>query len=187
MSAPAEPPGERGRRDLGDLISQLVIETYKTLPKSGKPNAGEWTILAGIVATRVKCKASHEDHAPSPHSSLDPSELEFRLLSLATGNKCLGASKLRGDGRVLNDSHAEVLARRAFMSFLYSQVELFLEDDRHLCLLDRSSKLDQGAASRLRLKHACQLHLYVSQAPCGDASNFEIGEANLCVSCRLDR
>jgi len=50
------------------------------------------------------------------------------VLALATGSKCLGASKLRKDGRALNDSHAEVLARRSFIHFL--QTQLLLLNDR---------------------------------------------------------
>ena len=37
-------------------------------------------------------------------------------MALATGLKVLGQSAMRADGTVVHDSHAEVLARRAFQA-----------------------------------------------------------------------
>lgn len=39
----------------------------------------------------------------------------LRVLSIATGTKCLSFSKLDAAGRLIHDSHAEVLARRGFL------------------------------------------------------------------------
>lgn len=46
------------------------------------------------------------------------------VVSLGTGTKCVGAGKRSGLGDVLNDSHAEVVARRALLAWLYSQLAL---------------------------------------------------------------
>ena len=84
---------------LAEAVAAAVLAKYAELPKNGKPNPAEWTILAGLVASRPQ----GDDVAVS-------------VLALATGSKCLSASGLRSDGRALNDSHAEVLARRSFGS-----------------------------------------------------------------------
>jgi tRNA-specific adenosine deaminase 1 len=48
----------------------------------------------------------------------------IRVLAIGTGTKCLGASKRSPAGDVLNDSHAEVIARRAFVAWVYQQLQL---------------------------------------------------------------
>jgi tRNA-specific adenosine deaminase 1 len=54
---------------------------------------------------------------PSPHYPSVPStrhaDARFRCISLGTGIKCLPKSKVSSDGKLLHDSHAEVIARRA--------------------------------------------------------------------------
>ena len=37
---------------------------------------------------------------------------------MGTGSKCIGHNKIRHDGGMLHDSHAEVIARRAFQRFV---------------------------------------------------------------------
>lgn len=37
------------------------------------------------------------------------------VVAIGTGTKCIGPSKMRNDGRILHDSHGEVIARRSFL------------------------------------------------------------------------
>lgn len=49
-----------------------------------------------------------------------------RVVSLATGTKCLDFDSVSDRGGTLSDCHAEVVSRRALVRFLYAQLELLL-------------------------------------------------------------
>lgn len=80
-------------KDFADQVARLCLEKFSDLPNQGKPVCGkEWTLLSGIV-----------------QSSLKENGIHLKVVSLASGTKCIGASKLCSKGMVINDSHAEVL------------------------------------------------------------------------------
>lgn len=155
-----------------DDIAALVQSHYDALPPKRKPavrgnGLREWVPLAGIVA-------QGENN-------------ELWCLSLATGMKCLPASKIpQAQGNVLHDWHAEVLVIRAFNRFV-------LEECRTLALggsskfirwrtseeIGSSNDTDvEGERGRRNKWHGQPftwkedifLHMYCSEAPCGDAS-----------------
>lgn len=81
--------------------ANLCYEKFDALPKSGKPISGrEWTSLAAIVKT--------------DDSITDGCNIQ--VVSLATGSKCIGKSKLSSTGDIINDSHAEVRILRSMCS-----------------------------------------------------------------------
>ena len=98
---------------LEEQIAKLCLDKYKSLKKTGKPSEKEWTVLSGIV--------------------LKNSLGEYSIITLCTETKCLNgielkSTKYRDRGNRLSDSHAEVLARRAFLRYLYYQIELICND-----------------------------------------------------------
>jgi hypothetical protein len=70
---------------------------------------------------------------------------------------------------VVNDSHAEVIARRALQAWIYGQMELALlaSDDRSK---PRSIFHFIRTAGKFKLRPDVQFHMYISQPPCGDGS-----------------
>jgi len=55
-------------------------------------------------------------------SSVDNCLINMKVVAMGTGSKCIGHSQICCEGGVINDSHAEVIARRSFLR----QVSLWL-------------------------------------------------------------
>ena len=75
----------------------------------------KYKVLAGVVMSK--------------ESSFDMNgeDLEPEVVAVATGTKTLEGSQISNQGNTLNDCHGEVLCRRAFIHFLYTQLEKALD------------------------------------------------------------
>lgn len=140
-----------------DNIASLVLDCFKTLPKTGKPNFNEWTVLSAIVIE-------------------NDSKLE--VVSLGTGSKCIGKLSLSKYGDILNDSHAEVIARRGFLRYLYAEIER-----------DSQSDIFERRNAVFVLKSSVKIHFFTTHVPCGDAAIFpkteqEFGE---CLNAAIEK
>ncbi|KAK9868969.1 hypothetical protein WJX84_005714 [Apatococcus fuscideae] len=163
-------------------VSRAVLEMYKSLPKTGKPQAHEHTVLAGILALK---------QSPDGNGSL------YSILSLGTGTKCLGASQRSPQGDTVNDSHAEVIARRAFKRWVYQELEGAMAEPSAPCpspqWRQRSQIFSRLQTGQWQLLNGVTFHMFISQAPCGDACIYSAvgvlrrkpgrGEATLSMSC----
>eukprot|EP00644_Phytophthora_capsici_P013787 jgi/Phyca11/77288/gw1.40.460.1 len=135
-------------------VAQAVLRWFESSSQCQKKiPTSEWTVVAGIVL-----------HDASKNSS--------RVISAATGNKCLGRRDLNADGLVVNDCHAEVLARRAFLRYLYAEALYWQKSS--LESSDQSIFERHPTSRRLVLKPQHSLHLFISEAPCGDAAIYEL-------------
>ncbi|KAI1635502.1 adenosine deaminase/editase [Biscogniauxia mediterranea] len=155
-----------------DLIASLVQQQYDELPAKRKPvvrdnGLHEWVPLSGIVAQGKDNK--------------------FRCISLATGMKCLPSAKLpQARGNVLHDWHAEVLAIRAFNRFVLDECKALAQgtiaESEFLRFRtaeeiatttatgDSSADADNWHGQPFAWREDVRLHMYCSEAPCGDAS-----------------
>ena len=105
-SSPASSVGDQETTaDLGAAVADAVLAKYASLPKHGKPQGGEYTLLAGFALT--------DDATPNARPV---------VVALGTGTKCVGASARCPRGRALADSHAEVIARRALRYYLLAEL-----------------------------------------------------------------
>ena len=181
-----------GREEVvkADLIAQTALQHFSSLGKSPLTSFSsssappEFTVIASFVVESEDKKA-------------------FYPLCTASGTKCLGAKEVAEamPGTVLKDSHAEILARRAFNRFLLNLIKrreesssttLSLEASKEDTMLnellipvENDSKDNVGrsmtasdtttttAAASYRWNSEWKLHLYISDSPCGDASIYE--------------
>lgn len=97
------------------------------------------------------------------------------LTCIRTGMKCLPASKIpSAEGRVLHDWHAEVLVIRAFNHFVLQECKAITTDGKESPYIRRikSPPGDElpGPSPHFCWRDDVTLHMYCSEAPCGDAS-----------------
>jgi tRNA-specific adenosine deaminase 1 len=89
-----------------ELLVKECLTTYeKKLPKKGKPQEKEWTTLAAIVM----------DLGSHTNSKSNEIQRNLKVVAIGTGSKCLSESRLGKDGTFIDDSHAEIIARRGFI------------------------------------------------------------------------
>ncbi|KAI8627836.1 adenosine deaminase/editase [Xylariaceae sp. FL1651] len=155
-----------------DSIASLVQQEYEKLPAKRKPvirdnGLREWVPLSGIVA--------------------EGKDGKLTCLSLATGMKCLPSNKLPlAQGNVLHDWHAETLAIRAFNRFVLDECQALANGSRNtsefircrssaemVSTLDSTERHDNDSfwhGQPFAWREEVLLHMYCSEAPCGDAS-----------------
>ncbi len=89
------------------------------------------------------------------------------VICVTSGSKCISGGNLSIEGETLNDCHAEILARRCLVEFLYDQLQTYK-------FSPPKSIFEAGASGRLKLKKDILFHLYISSSPCGDARIFTL-------------
>ncbi|XP_065560065.1 tRNA-specific adenosine deaminase 1-like isoform X2 [Artemia franciscana] len=130
-----------------DKIAKAALDKYDELKKTGKPiPSQEWTVYTAIVMLNTK---------------------EEIVVALGTGSKCIGKTSLSSNGDTINDSHAEVIARRCFLKFLYSEMRKSVYEES-ICL---NYKKDMA---KFILKDDITFHMFTTCLPCGDATIFQV-------------
>ncbi|CAG06647.1 unnamed protein product, partial [Tetraodon nigroviridis] len=144
---------------LADAVSHLVVDKFSELTDNFTSPHARRKVLAGVVMT----------------TGTDVKEAE--VICVSSGTKCINGEYMSDRGLALNDCHAEIVARRSLIRYLYSQLEHFLSnhtEEPHKSIFTRCEN-KQG----FRLKENVQFHLYISTSPCGDARIFSPHEAGV--------
>ncbi|NWZ61130.1 RED2 editase, partial [Acrocephalus arundinaceus] len=97
-------------QDFADSVYQMVAQKFQELTDNFTSIHARHKTLAGIVMTK----------------GLDIRQAQVIVLS--SGTKCINGEYINDQGLAVNDCHAEIVARRAFVHFLYSQLELHLSN-----------------------------------------------------------
>ncbi|XP_035527828.1 double-stranded RNA-specific adenosine deaminase [Morone saxatilis] len=88
------------------------------------------------------------------------------VVSLGTGNRCVKGEELSLKGDTVNDCHAEIISRRGFVRFLYSELLKYYDGTE-------DSIFEPAENNKLQIKSDITFHLYISTAPCGDGALFD--------------
>ncbi|XP_065353126.1 double-stranded RNA-specific editase Adar isoform X2 [Cloeon dipterum] len=134
---------------LADHISNLVLDKFSALMVSKPAHSGR-KVLAGIVMTTG--------------SAMD----DVSVIGVTTGTKCINGEHMSDLGSSLNDTHAEIVARRCLCDFLYTQLELHLKSGS----ASESILEVKPDGKGFRVKSHVKFHLFINTAPCGDARIF---------------
>ncbi|XP_063697666.1 tRNA-specific adenosine deaminase 1 [Culicoides brevitarsis] len=136
--------------NLANRIAKASLEKFDSLPKNGKPIKNEeWTVLSTIC---------------QENTSTDT----LIVVSLGTGTKCLtGQNLAEHKGTKIHDSHAEIIARRGFLRYIYEQIGLHLNGKSEIFEKNFTSE------HKLKLRDDINFHFFTTHLPCGDASISE--------------
>uniref|UniRef100_A0A5G2QXI1 Double-stranded RNA-specific adenosine deaminase n=2 Tax=Sus scrofa TaxID=9823 RepID=A0A5G2QXI1_PIG len=90
------------------------------------------------------------------------------VVSLGTGNRCVKGDSLSLKGETVNDCHAEIISRRGFIRFLYSELMKYNPHTAKDSIFEPAR-----GGEKLQIKKTVSFHLYISTAPCGDGALFD--------------
>ncbi|XP_076252065.1 adenosine deaminase acting on RNA isoform X2 [Rhynchophorus ferrugineus] len=138
-----------------DGIGRLVNDKFAEV-MAGDIQHSRRKVLAGIVMTRGP--------------TLDDAE----IICVTTGTKCVSGGHICLNGSSLNDMHAEIIARRCLVNYLYTQLDLTTDPDTE----SKSIFTKRPCGRGYQLVKGVEFHLYINTAPCGDARIFSPHEDN---------
>uniref|UniRef100_A0A8C9RFQ3 Adenosine deaminase RNA specific B1 n=1 Tax=Scleropages formosus TaxID=113540 RepID=A0A8C9RFQ3_SCLFO len=143
---------------LADAVSRLVVDKFSELTDNFTSPHARRKVLAGVVMT----------------TGTDVKEAQ--VICVSTGTKCINGEYMSDRGLALNDCHAEIIARRSLIRYLYSQLEYYLSNNKEE---QQKSIFTRCEKHGYKLKDNVQFHLYISTSPCGDARIFSPHEAGV--------
>lgn len=165
---------------LSDQIATAALSAFASLPKTGKPQSHEHTAFAAIAITfPPHAHAATCLGIPNTDNTSCTAPL---IITMATGTKCLPGSKRAADGSALNDCHAEVLARRAFLRWIYDEIQYAAPRTKagvsegssppSMVFSIKKEENDDTSGTRwgVQLLEGVQIHMFTSHPPCGDAA-----------------
>ncbi|KAJ6641666.1 Double-stranded RNA-specific editase Adar [Pseudolycoriella hygida] len=124
-----------------DRVERLILDKYAEL-MSRTNNVIAYEVIAGIV------QSTNDDRN------------KLKVISIGTGSKLFSEKHLDSNGNTLHDTHAEVVARRGFIRYIYDQIN---------DVSNSIFKKVDDSNGKLELKPGIKFHFYVSTAACSDA------------------
>lgn len=174
---------------LSEQVARKALEHYElVLPNNkGKPRDTEWTVYCALLAVVVAGRNT-DGRMTTTLRNHDKIVRDIQVVCCATGTKC--TAERNDHGYILHDSHAEVLVRRGLLRVLWKEIADKRQLRRSTNNPPHESSHSVGELPQtFSLLEACEnnedeedfslrsdveLHLYISDSPCGDASIYPI-------------
>jgi len=133
-------------------LSEAIVRSSLSLYASLKFRPAS-PLQYNILSTFTLVKSGRSDSGTAENPVINP-------VSLGTGVKCLPEAKHSLIGDALNDSHAEVIARRGFIRWILSEL-------RDTAKAATSSQwIEPKSSGKWGLCKGVSLHMYISTLPC---------------------
>ncbi|CAF3534021.1 unnamed protein product [Adineta steineri] len=137
--------------NFGDYIEKCIEKKFHELTQNDF-RLKRYRVLSGIVLTH---------------------NLNFqtmKIICLTTGTKSFNEK----NEELLNDCHAEMLARRCLIRYCYEELNLLINEKSNESIFEKINN-----TNRFQLKSSVSFHLYISTTPCGDARLFSSDQIRL--------
>lgn len=96
------------------FLYRIILEKFHQLTKKST-NYNDGKVIAGIVMT-------------TQNGNVKTS----KIIAIATGTKMINGLYINTNGSVINDSHAEIIARRCLVNYLYSELEILANNGTYI-------------------------------------------------------
>ena len=163
------------------LVTPVNISTSGEVIAQGLPQ-GEMTFHDQIasIARNHHAQLERLSEVPQPGRKViacfiqsDEGTSGYQVVSFGSGTRCITGDKMSLRGDVVNDSHAEVVARRGLVRYLYQQLHLFHQDGgTRESIFEPTAPQSNTNPPLVKVKSQYKFHLYISTAPCGDGAQF---------------
>ncbi|NWV44218.1 DSRAD deaminase, partial [Grantiella picta] len=164
---------KEGLSVLCDLLMICAVVSPSQLPVSGSTLHDQMAMLSHQRFNTLTARIQHSLLGRKILAAIIMRKANKGLgvvVSIGTGNRCVKGEELSLKGETVNDCHAEIISRRGFVRFLYS--ELMKYDPSNPSSAEESI-FEQAGGKKLKIKSSITFHLYVSTAPCGDGALFD--------------
>ena len=180
------------KKDAKRMVAETALQYLRVNRLIGQSNnVISSTTSFDIQGDSFECRIAslaHENHSILESTSTIPqpgrkviacfiledavSNNELIVISFGTGTRCVNGEHLSMKGDVINDSHAEVLARRGLVRYLYDELHNFYTNKDTIFERNEDENNETKSSILLRIKKQYRFHLYISTAPCGDGAQF---------------
>lgn len=117
---------------------------------------------------------------------LQTPDKKFHVISIGTGTSCLPGTLIENDiENVVHDGHAEVMARRGLIAFIWDEINRKNQIKEYMSKILKDNVKNNHPP--YKLVDGITWIMYISQAPCGDASihdddikDYRIESKNFC-------